>query len=297
MTSGRWHGRVNTNHAVECRTGVPRDAFAPVRRLENPHWFGDCYVDLRPLGLDEPGIAVSKFAEGAVTWPSRHSTTSRCGVSVPASIGPPARRRASGRPRVSPQTRSTRSRGGAIEHRASQPVAISGRALIGCHVGAGVGSHSRSGSHYAGPWNGRRRRRCAKRSTGSSATRRPVGSGSVGGNGGRALGVRRAGGPTDRLGQNRRVRSADVTARGQHLAAVDLGRLDQEWWDRAACRGQRTALFFPTPGGAAATAQAIPLCRRCPVRSPCLDYAMHTAAVGIWAGTTDEERRRLRRRR
>ncbi|MDQ6946553.1 MAG: WhiB family transcriptional regulator [Actinomycetota bacterium] len=74
--------------------------------------------------------------------------------------------------------------------------------------------------------------------------------------------------------------------------------MDQAWRDQAACRGQHTDLFFPPPGGGAdaATAQAVALCRRCPVRSPCLDYALHTAAVGIWAGTTDEDRRRLRRR-
>lgn len=39
------------------------------------------------------------------------------------------------------------------------------------------------------------------------------------------------------------------------------------------------------------------VCNGCPVRMDCLDYALSdTSLVGIFGGTTEKERRRLRRR-
>jgi hypothetical protein len=35
-------------------------------------------------------------------------------------------------------------------------------------------------------------------------------------------------------------------------------------------------------------------CSRCPVRMMCLDYALSAGMVGIWGGTTPEERSRIR---
>jgi len=38
------------------------------------------------------------------------------------------------------------------------------------------------------------------------------------------------------------------------------------------------------------------LCGECPVKNACLQYALETKQEhGIWGGTTEEERRRLRR--
>ncbi len=38
------------------------------------------------------------------------------------------------------------------------------------------------------------------------------------------------------------------------------------------------------------------MCRACPVREDCLLFAFETKQVdGIWGGTTEDERRRLRR--
>lgn len=39
------------------------------------------------------------------------------------------------------------------------------------------------------------------------------------------------------------------------------------------------------------------ICGACPMQEPCLEYALHVKVVGFWGGTTDEERRRIRRRR
>lgn len=39
------------------------------------------------------------------------------------------------------------------------------------------------------------------------------------------------------------------------------------------------------------------LCGSCEMREPCLEYALHVNVVGIWGGTTDVQRRRIRRER
>jgi WhiB family transcriptional regulator, redox-sensing transcriptional regulator len=59
-------------------------------------------------------------------------------------------------------------------------------------------------------------------------------------------------------------------------------------------------LFFPisTSGPAVRqVAQAKAICARCQLRQECLDYAIGAGSVqGIWGGTTETERRLLRRR-
>lgn len=68
------------------------------------------------------------------------------------------------------------------------------------------------------------------------------------------------------------------------------------WRDRAACLNSPDAdAFFPEKGARSDRAKAI--CRRCPVRAPCLDYAQRTEErFGVWGGLSERERRRLRRR-
>lgn len=68
-------------------------------------------------------------------------------------------------------------------------------------------------------------------------------------------------------------------------------------WQRAGlCFGQGTELWFPprgTPIPQIAKAKAI--CKQCPIRQKCLDYALwHGDRHGIWGGTTEMERRRMR---
>jgi WhiB family redox-sensing transcriptional regulator len=68
------------------------------------------------------------------------------------------------------------------------------------------------------------------------------------------------------------------------------------WRHEAACRDFDTDVFFPDSDENAGPAIAI--CATCPVREQCLDFALSTnQADGIWGGTTETERRRIRRRR
>lgn len=72
------------------------------------------------------------------------------------------------------------------------------------------------------------------------------------------------------------------------------GRPGHDWRARGACIGLDPALFFPTQGSPIQCALAV--CGRCPVRLECLAWAIgHGERVGIWGGTTERTRRRVRR--
>ena len=74
-----------------------------------------------------------------------------------------------------------------------------------------------------------------------------------------------------------------------------------DWRSAAACRDEAPELFFPigTSGTALAhIAAAKVVCRRCPVMSTCLEWALESGLdAGVWGGTSEAERRALRRRR
>lgn len=65
---------------------------------------------------------------------------------------------------------------------------------------------------------------------------------------------------------------------------------------RCAQRDQDPELWFPTNGDRATAERAKAICRICPVRSACLEWALAAnERTGIWGGTTPNERRALRR--
>ena len=66
------------------------------------------------------------------------------------------------------------------------------------------------------------------------------------------------------------------------------------WQLHAACRDESVDLFITDGGGPSARAKQ--LCARCPVRLHCLRYALADPdLVGYWGGTSERERRRLRK--
>ena len=69
--------------------------------------------------------------------------------------------------------------------------------------------------------------------------------------------------------------------------------LERPEWQRAAlCRGYPSEMWFPA--GHASSAEAKAICARCPVREPCLEYALANGdASGVWGGTSVRERRRI----
>jgi WhiB family redox-sensing transcriptional regulator len=69
-----------------------------------------------------------------------------------------------------------------------------------------------------------------------------------------------------------------------------------EWFDEARCRGVGQDLFFPDQGDVYAARDAKAICAGCPVRRLCLDHALANGEHwGVWGGTNERERRKLRR--
>lgn len=73
---------------------------------------------------------------------------------------------------------------------------------------------------------------------------------------------------------------------------------DRSWQTTALCRGNHSYLFFP-PSTAERKDErerreekAKAICTVCPVRNPCLDFAMAIKEpYGIWGGLTEADRR------
>ena len=72
--------------------------------------------------------------------------------------------------------------------------------------------------------------------------------------------------------------------------------MNLSWRQRAACRGVEPDIFYPVSDEEAEEAKAI--CEECPVRQPCLEYAIaNREKDGVWGGATERERRRIIRQR
>jgi WhiB family redox-sensing transcriptional regulator len=63
------------------------------------------------------------------------------------------------------------------------------------------------------------------------------------------------------------------------------------------CVGKDPALFFPEVAyNRAEVKEAKDICAVCLVRAQCMDYALRHNEVGIWGGTTERERKRIKNR-
>jgi WhiB family redox-sensing transcriptional regulator len=82
-------------------------------------------------------------------------------------------------------------------------------------------------------------------------------------------------------------------------SSIVLANADYSWRNHAICRDTDPELFFPVGTTGYALVQvdrAKEVCRQCPVKTQCLDYALETNQdSGIWGGTSEEERRDIRR--
>lgn len=67
------------------------------------------------------------------------------------------------------------------------------------------------------------------------------------------------------------------------------------WIKQAACRGMSTSVFFVEHGQGKDVKHAIAICRRCPVREDCLEYALANGErFGVWGGLTVNQREKVR---
>lgn len=77
-------------------------------------------------------------------------------------------------------------------------------------------------------------------------------------------------------------------------------RAREAWREQAACRGEDTSIWFNEH----TAADALAICRRCPVQDECLAYINTPTGgddwwrkEGVWGGLTAGERRPKRQRR
>jgi len=92
----------------------------------------------------------------------------------------------------------------------------------------------------------------------------------------------------------RRPVEAMVRVGSEYL--IDIAGLPQPpaWTEQAVCSQVDLEAFFPEKGGSTRVAKRI--CEACPVRVPCLQYALDNhERFGIWGGATERERRRMER--
>lgn len=82
-----------------------------------------------------------------------------------------------------------------------------------------------------------------------------------------------------------------------HLLSLTIE--SDEWRRTAACRDTDPDLFFPVGTTGPAIEQienAKAVCRQCDAQRDCLEFALATNQdSGIWGGTSEEERRKLRK--
>lgn len=63
----------------------------------------------------------------------------------------------------------------------------------------------------------------------------------------------------------------------------------------AKCRNANPEIFYPEQGGS--TKEAKRICEECPIRIPCLDYALeNNERFGVWGGFSERERRKIQQR-
>jgi WhiB family redox-sensing transcriptional regulator len=88
-----------------------------------------------------------------------------------------------------------------------------------------------------------------------------------------------------------------VALSSAHLLSLTIA--SDEWRRTAACRDTDPDLFFPVGTTGPAIEQidnAKAVCRQCDSQQDCLEFALATNQdSGIWGGTSEEERRKLRK--
>ena len=73
-----------------------------------------------------------------------------------------------------------------------------------------------------------------------------------------------------------------------------------DWRHEAICRHEDPETFFPVGNTGHALQQieeAKKICNRCPVKEPCLAWALESGQdSGVWGGLSEDERRAMKRR-
>jgi WhiB family redox-sensing transcriptional regulator len=83
---------------------------------------------------------------------------------------------------------------------------------------------------------------------------------------------------------------------GRATAIHHNAGVDTNWMALGKCQDIPPDTFFPSDGVGVEVARRI--CADCPVKAPCLEYAIvNHIDHGVWGGASERERRRIARRR
>lgn len=76
----------------------------------------------------------------------------------------------------------------------------------------------------------------------------------------------------------------------------EISKTRPDWFSLGECNGLPTRWFFPERGESVREVKNI--CKRCVIKTDCLEFAMaNDIQHGMWGGTSERERKSLRRRR
>ena len=68
--------------------------------------------------------------------------------------------------------------------------------------------------------------------------------------------------------------------------------MDTTWMAHGNCNNHPPSVFFPSDGVGVEIAKEI--CSSCPVKEPCLEYALAARVDhGVWGGASERQRRRI----
>ncbi len=85
----------------------------------------------------------------------------------------------------------------------------------------------------------------------------------------------------------------------KYVQMLNIDFEKEDWMLEGGCVYSDTELFFPVGSSMKAMKQANEakaICMECPVVTECLEYAIRTNQdSGIWGGTTEDERKSIRR--
>lgn len=84
----------------------------------------------------------------------------------------------------------------------------------------------------------------------------------------------------------------------QPTSGLDIPR--KSWFDLASCKGKTELMFPKQHKDITYIAQARAICKSCPVKKECLEYALEFPAAdmhGVWAGLTSRQLAAEQRRR
>lgn len=73
---------------------------------------------------------------------------------------------------------------------------------------------------------------------------------------------------------------------------IIIERDNPDWRKKASCANLDPAMFIIERGQD--VQPALNVCKTCPVKDPCLRYAIDNNEIGIWGGTTGKQRRKMK---